>query len=180
MAILAAYAVPHPPLIIPGVGRGRERGIQATIDAYEEVGRRIAALAPETLVISTPHSVMYLDYNHISPGRHAEGSFAEFGDPRDRYEVDYDVDFVRSLEAAAGAYGLAAGTMGERDPSLDHATMIPLHFVQTHWGEAGTASEGRPFPRVVRIGLSGLSPAVHYQLGMAVQRTASVLARRVV
>ena len=40
MAILAAYAVPHPPLIIPGVGRGRERGIQATIDAYEEVGRR--------------------------------------------------------------------------------------------------------------------------------------------
>ncbi len=180
MAILAAYAVPHPPLIIPGVGRGRERGIQATIDAYEEVGRRIAALAPETLVISTPHSVMYLDYNHISPGRHAEGSFAEFGDPRDRYEVDYDVDFVRSLEAAAGAYGLAAGTMGERDPSLDHATMIPLHFVRAHWGEAGTASEGRPFPRVVRIGLSGLSPAVHYQLGMAVQRTASVLGRRVV
>ena len=57
MAIKAAYAVPHPPLIIPGVGRGRERGIQATIDAYEEVGRRIAALAPETLVISTPHSV---------------------------------------------------------------------------------------------------------------------------
>ena len=72
MAILAAYAVPHPPLIIPGVGHGREQGIRATIDAYHEVGRRIAALAPETLVVSTPHSVMYLDYNHISPGAHAD------------------------------------------------------------------------------------------------------------
>lgn len=180
MAILAAYAVPHPPLIIPGVGHGREQGIRATIDAYHEVGRRIAALAPETLVVSTPHSVMYLDYNHISPGARAEGSFAEFGDPGDRVEVEYDADFARTLAAAAEASGLAAGTMGERDPSLDHATMIPLWFVRAHWGEAGTASEGRPFPRVVRIGLSGLSPAVHYQLGMLVQRVASVLSRRVV
>ena len=45
MPVLAAFAVPHPPLIIPAVGRGRERGIQATIDAYDEVGRRVAALA---------------------------------------------------------------------------------------------------------------------------------------
>ena len=59
MAIIAAFAVPHPPLIIPAVGRGQERGIQATIDACKEVGRRVAALAPDTLVISTPHSIMY-------------------------------------------------------------------------------------------------------------------------
>ena len=54
MPILAAYAVPHPPLIIPGVDPGSEKKIQATVDAYNEVGRRVAALRPETLVISTP------------------------------------------------------------------------------------------------------------------------------
>ena len=72
MAIVAAFAVPHPPLIIPAVGGGRERDIQDTIDAYDEVGRRVAELAPETLVISTPHSIMYRDYIHVSPGSGAQ------------------------------------------------------------------------------------------------------------
>ena len=41
MSIVAAYVVPHPPLIVPAVGHGQERAIQATVDAYEEVARRM-------------------------------------------------------------------------------------------------------------------------------------------
>ena len=33
MSILAAYAVPHPPLIIPTIGQGREGEIAATVRA---------------------------------------------------------------------------------------------------------------------------------------------------
>ena len=76
MSIVGAFAVPHPPLIIPEVSPGEEHQIQHTVDAYDEVGRRIAELAPETIVISSPHSVMYYDYLHISPGSYASGSFA--------------------------------------------------------------------------------------------------------
>ena len=61
MSILAGYVVPHPPLIIPSVGRGEERGIQKTIDAYREIARRIAALRPETIVVSSPHAPLYRD-----------------------------------------------------------------------------------------------------------------------
>ncbi len=35
MAIRAAFMVPHPPLIIPEIGKGGEKSIQDTIDAYE-------------------------------------------------------------------------------------------------------------------------------------------------
>ena len=174
MAIVAAFAVPHPPLIIPAVGNGRERDVQDTIDAYGEAGRRIAGLAPETLVISTPHSVMYRDYIHISPGSRAHGSFAQFGAPEAAYGCDYDVGFVDALCAAADAAGIPAGTEGERDPLLDHATMVPLHFIWKAW------PDDRPRPRVVRMGLSGLSPAVHYRLGQCVQAVAGELGRRTV
>lgn len=170
MGIVAAFAVPHPPLIIPAVGQGRQSGIQKTIDAYEEVGRRIAKLAPQTIVVSTPHSVMYRDYNHISPGTHASGSFAQFGAPQARYEATYDQEFTGLLAQTCEHEGLAAGTDYERDATLDHATMIPLHFIQKYY---------RDF-RLVRIGLSGLSPADHYRLGMAVQKVANQLGRRVV
>ena len=36
MFILGAIIIPHPSLIIPTVGRGREREVQATIDAYRQ------------------------------------------------------------------------------------------------------------------------------------------------
>ena len=89
MAILAAYAVPHPPLIVHAVGHGREE-VQATVAAYREVGRRICELAPETLVISSPHSIMYRDYLHISPGYAASGNFGHFGAPKACHHVRYD------------------------------------------------------------------------------------------
>ena len=65
MSIIAAYMVPHPPMIIPQIGRGTEKQIQETIDSYRNVAREIASLKPETIIISSPHSVMYSDYCHI-------------------------------------------------------------------------------------------------------------------
>lgn len=176
MAIVAAFAVPHPPLIIPAVGRGREKEIQKTIDAYREVGARIAELDPQTIVISSPHSVMYRDYIHVSPGASAEGNFGQFGAREARYAARYDTEFVTALAAAADADELAAGCEGERDSALDHATMIPLHFIQEAYRKAGC----EPRYKVVRMGISGLSPADHYRMGTLVQRVASVLGRRCV
>ena len=61
MSILAGFMVPHPPLIIPGVGKGEEKQIQETINAYEKVGDEVAALAPDTIIFTSPHTVMYAD-----------------------------------------------------------------------------------------------------------------------
>ena len=45
MAIIAAYMVPHPPMIVPAVGRGSERQIEATRAAYMRVAEDIAYFA---------------------------------------------------------------------------------------------------------------------------------------
>ena len=187
MSILAAFAVPHPPLIVPGVGHGREKGISATMAAYREVARRIADLAPETIVISSPHATMYLDYLHISSGAGARGSFARFDDLADGSRVTYDEEFVAALCQAAASCGLPAGTEGEREPALDWGVLVPLHFVQEEYAArkaAGKSTKGEggnpPAYRVVRIGLSGLSPRDHYRLGELVQQVAGALDRRIV
>ena len=46
MSVTGAVMVPHPPLILPDVGRGQEKEIQATVDAYHQGGRQIAAWRP--------------------------------------------------------------------------------------------------------------------------------------
>jgi AmmeMemoRadiSam system protein A/AmmeMemoRadiSam system protein B len=170
MSVLAAFAVPHPPIILPEVGRGEERKIQKTIDAYRAAMRRAAEFHPETIVLTSPHTVMYADYFHISPGAHAEGDFAQFGAPQVRVEADYDTEFVAALSELCGERKIPAGTFGERNKSLDHATMIPLRFLNEFAGGY----------RLVRIGLSGLSPLTHYRLGQCIAQTAEKLGRRVV
>ena len=176
MSIIFGAMVPHPPLIIPEVGRGQEAGIADTVAAYKEVGRKVAELAPDTIVISTPHSVMYYDYFHVSPGAFAKGDFARFGvSPSDwSMTVEYDEEFVKTLCDYADELSFPAGVAGERDASLDHATLIPLHFVRE------ALPEGATLPKVVRIGLSGMPLSYHYMLGMLIRNAAEELGRNVV
>ena len=54
--MLKAYIVPHPPIILPEIGRGEELKIAATTAAYQAVADEIAALKPDTIVLSSPHS----------------------------------------------------------------------------------------------------------------------------
>ncbi|MGN0949790.1 MAG: AmmeMemoRadiSam system protein A [Mitsuokella sp.] len=171
MSILAAVAVPHPPIILPEVGQGEEKKIAKTSAAYQEVMQRVAALEPDTVVITSPHATMYSDYFHISPGKKAMGDFAAFRAPEVQIEVDYDEAFAKTLAAKCMQEDLPAGFLGEREPSLDHGTMIPLYFLQPELTKP---------VKVVRIGLSGLSADVHYRFGELIRETADELGRRVV
>ena len=49
--ITASYIMPHPPIIVPRVGRGAEKDAQATIDAMKRAAEEVARLAPDTKAI---------------------------------------------------------------------------------------------------------------------------------
>ena len=170
MAILAAFMVPHPPMIVPEIGKGSERQVEETTRAYERVADEIAALAPETIIITSPHSVMYADYFHISPGSSANGSFRQFRAPSVKFTEQYDTELVGRICDLADAEDLPAGTMGERDASLDHGTMVPLWFIRQKY-QGG---------KIVRIGLSGLPLTDHYRLGELIAQAVEDTGRRAV
>ena len=170
MSIVAAYAVPHPPLLLPEVGQGEERKLQLTQNAYERAMKEATELAPETVIVASPHTVMYADYFHIAPGEMASGDFAAFGAPDLRVMADYDEPFAKELAKAASAEGIAAGGVGGRGAALDHGVMVPLSFLETHTTDF----------RLVRVGVSGLSPKEHYVFGRCIARVAEELGRRAV
>ena len=106
MTILASFAVPHPPIILPEVGRGEERKIAATTAAYEAAMKQAAEFQPDTLIITSPHAEMYLDYFHIAPGREAQGNFAQFGASQVKISVQYDRDLAALIaDTIACAFG---------------------------------------------------------------------------
>lgn len=170
MAIIASFMVPHPPLIVPAVGKGGEAQIKETATAYEKVADLIASLEPETIIITSPHATMYADYFHISPGSAASGSFSRFGAEQVRFNESYDTELVREIEKIAQRDGFPASTEGETDKYLDHGTMVPLWFIRNKYKSG----------KIVRIGLSGLPLTDHYKLGQIIQKAVNNLGRKVV
>ncbi len=170
MSITGAFVLPHPPLILPEIGKGQETIIQNTVDAYLECAAEIARLQPDTIILLSPHTTMYLDYFHISPGTDAEGNFSNYAAPQVKITANYDKELASAIEQRASSQGIPAGFLGERNPALDHGTMIPLYFVNQFYQKY----------QLVRIGLSGLSPSQHYRFGMCIAKTIEQLNRNVV
>ena len=170
MSVVGAIVVPHPPILLPEVGRGEEKKISATDAAYRKAAALVKELDPETIVLLSPHSVMYADYFHISPGIAAKGDMRQFHAPQVKIRAEYDSDFSEALAKAASAEGFPAGTLGERNAELDHGTVIPLYYVNQFLTDY----------RLVRIGLSGLPLTDHYHLGQLIRQTAEKLDRRTV
>ena len=170
MPIVAAYMVPHPPMIVPQVGRGSEKQITKTIRAYEAVAAGIAGIRPETIIVTSPHAVLYADYFHISPGEEATGDFGRFRAPEVHFAEKYDTELVKAICALAKGKDFPAGTLGERDRHLDHGTMVPLYFVKQQYTGF----------RLVRVGLSGLSHAEHYEFGQIIRQAVEQTGRKAV
>lgn len=166
----AAFIVPHPPLIIPEIGRGDENGISDTIRSYEGIADTIRQLKPDTVVIISPHSIMYRDYIHISPGDSAHGTFASFRAPQVQFDVAYDRELSEKIANLSAEQLIPAGFLGERDPNLDHGFMVPLYFIRDLIKDT----------KFVRIGISGLSPQEHFEFGKQIVRASDELGRRIV
>ncbi len=170
MGITAAFMVPHPPMIIPEIGRGSEKQVSKTIEAYESVAAEIAKIKPETIIITSPHSIMYSDYFHISPGAGADGNFKRFGAKEVAFSEYYDEELRDRICQLADEKDFPAGTMGEREPELDHGTMVPLWFIRKHYKEG----------KIIRIGLSGCGLLEHYRLGEIIKQAVEDCNRNVV
>ncbi|GHS97315.1 hypothetical protein AGMMS50276_17160 [Synergistales bacterium] len=162
--MLKGYLVPHPPLIVRGVGDGTE--IPGTRAAYDQIGAEVAEYDPDVAVIISPHSVLYADYFHISPGESASGSFARFNCPQVRFDVTYDSELADRIAEFAVHCGIPAGFGGEKDKALDHGVMTPLYFIKCK--------------TIVRVSLSMLPFITQYRFGMCIKQAIHALGRKAV
>lgn len=176
MGIKSAYVLPHPPLIIPAVGRGAEERIRRTFESCEEAARRAARARPDTVVVSSPHAPVYRDAFHLTTASRLEGTMASFGAPEEKLSFECDRELAEAVADEARSRGLAVVGSRFATEEMDHATFIPLWFLARAWKEAGFG----PLPRVVRVGISGLGFEAHRALGSIVARKAEETGRAVV
>ena len=168
MPIIKAYMVPHPPLIIPEIGRGGENQIKKTTESYETVAKEISELKPDTIIISSPHTIMYGDYFHITNANKVSGDFSNFNASNISFEEKQDIELIEEIETVSNKYNFPAGRT--KDTELDHGTMIPLYFIRKYYKEG----------KIIVLGPSGLPLIDNYMMGIIIKEAVNNLNKKVV
>jgi len=165
MSVVGCFVLPHPPIILPEVGHGEEKAIEATRRSYKEIAQKIAQLRPDTIIISSPHAPFYKQSFFISKTENEVGDLHRFGASSVSFQTKTDLEFVALLNHKFTQFDLSI-----HSEPLDHGVMIPLYFI---------TQELKDF-KFIRLGLSGLNRKDHINLGQQIQTGAKILGRRVV
>lgn len=140
MTILAGYLMPHPPVVIQAVGHEQSKVVAATARSMDEVGRQIASLQPEVIVVISPHGPLFSDAIAIRGERSLEGNLSAFGAPEIHLKKNNALSLIQALADQATDNNLPAvifdHALARRfdvSGDLDHGVIVPLSFVEKHY-----------------------------------------------
>jgi len=150
--LVNAYIMPHPPVIVPGVGEGREMEAAPTLAAMEKAAAEAGKDMPDTIILSSPHAPCFKDYVYIMDPEILAGDFAAFGHPEIKVSFQADRRLARGIAEKANRIGIKAGglTFGQKqrfslDDRLDHGALVPLWFLSQTVCEAKLVVLSVPF-----------------------------------
>ncbi|MCL6472487.1 MAG: AmmeMemoRadiSam system protein A [Firmicutes bacterium] len=174
MPVVIGCLVPHPPIIVPEVGRENIARVTSTIKAMEELSQDVAKANPETLVFVSPHSAGFADSIAVKASPVLKGSMANFGAFDVVFSVENDLTFIDELLRAANDYQLSITKVGRGfidllgSDELDHGIMVPLYYLRKHL----------ELP-IVSLSIDYRGFDEHYTLGLSIQQASESLPKRI-
>jgi AmmeMemoRadiSam system protein A len=175
--LLLAGLSPHPPIIVPDVGKGEEKKAAGTLESMERLGQAFASAPVDTLVMITPHGPVFSDAVSIRAQPYLRGDLGNFGAARVKVELTNDSELVSAIAREAEEDpGVPLALLDDRklghhgmDSDLDHGTLVPLHFITKHGFKKNLV--------VVNIGFLPLFDL--YRFGAAIERAAAKTGRKI-
>lgn len=174
--IVTAWQMPHPPIAVPEVGRGREAEISGTLRAMREASDYIVRGNAGVIILISPHAPVSGGYISVSGGGALKGDLGRFGARGASVGFDGDGGTARMICEEAGLAGVSA-RISERvhggAAGLDHGSVVPLYFINEALKKSGSTP-----PELIIISIAYLSNAELYRFGACVARAATVSGKR--
>lgn len=159
--------LPHPPIMVPEVGRGELAGVAATVKSARELAAKLAARGPEAVVIISPHGPVFRDAVGLWAVPELKGHLGAFGAREVAFRYPLDLELTRAVADAAREDGIPVAWLDEKAgrryglaPELDHGMMVPLYYLR----EAGIEVP------LVAMGMALLDRMELYAFGAALGR----------
>lgn len=162
MPFIWAALMPHPPIIIPEVGKGREREASPTLSGAGRLCEKLSAvsrsLLPDVILALSPHQPYTPGSLFINTAPAPRGSLARFGAPQVTIAATTPQDALAELKEALELAGIPASYGQMPDITQDHGSIVPLRILSRCFQDATP-------PPVITAGPSGLSPELALKLG---------------
>ena len=158
---------PHPPIMVPEVGKESIANVVRSIAAMSELTKRLIESGAESVVLISPHAPLEVDSFVAYEGPQVCGDFSHFNAPGTNFTTPIDEELLAAIKDAAASEHYEVTTLPEHD--LDHGTAVPLYFLlQNGWRG-----------KVVTLGYSFLSNHDHLRFGSCIRKAVDEVGRRV-
>ncbi len=158
---------PHPPIMVPEVGRESIAEVRGSIEAMAELTRRLIASGTKTVVLVSPHAPLDVDSFVAYLGPELHGDFSNFRAPDTQLQVALDVELLSAIARNAANENYAV--VGIPKQELDHGTSVPLYFLLRNGWQGD----------VVALGYSFLSDDDHLRFGACIRKAIEEVGRPV-
>ncbi len=173
MPIIFGAISPHPPIIIPEIGGPEIAKVKKTIKAMKKLAGKLEKAEPDTLIVISPHGLVYPDRMNICGMSKLKGNMAHFGHQEIKFKYENDLDLVAAIDKAANKDGietLAYDNAAEnRTYELDHGVTVPLYFLAANLTGI----------KVLPIAYSLLDRLQHFGFGQAIAEVAKDSKKRI-
>lgn len=172
MSLKAYYLLPHPPIVLPEVGKGEEEKISNTSNSLHKVGKEISQKAPSTIILVTPHGTMFEDVISLGYEDEISGDLKNFGISGVSMKLEINKPLTRKIYELALKEGvsslLTTNVILSRyntSLSLDHGAMVPLYFINKYYENY----------KLVHITYAALSDLDLYKFGICINKAVEEL-----
>ncbi len=124
--IKAAAIVPHPPILIPNIGKENRGRLENTLRSYQKLEQILKDKNIDTIIVISSHGPVRPKIFSIGLEEKFKIDFEEFGDFSTKMEIAGDLGLAQKIRE---------DTIGKNDaqliasPSLDHGAGVPLYLL---------------------------------------------------
>src|SRR5829696_2414829 len=158
---------PHPPIMVPEVGRESSAGVADSIEAMSELTKRLIDSGAESVILISPHAPLEAESFVAYEGPQVSGDFSNFNAPGTNFSTLVDEELLAAIMETAASEQYEVTMLPEND--LDHGIAVPLYFLFRNGWEG----------KVVTLGYSFLSNEDHLRFGSCIKRAVDRVGRRV-
>ena len=159
-----AALMPHPPILVPEVGRGRENEARETLKGLELLVESLRDQRPDVLLVLSPHQPYAPGALFLNSAGRAAGTLAPFGAPSVTIGIACPGELYRAAADRLSALGTRIREGSRPDLTSDQGTLVPLYFLRQAWGQDGE-SLPENLPPTLLASPIGLTPGEAFSLG---------------
>jgi MEMO1 family protein len=157
MSLKLAAIVPHPPILIPSIGKENILRLENTKNSYTKIAEALREEKIETVVIISSHGPVREKVWSINVGDEFEINFEEFGDFTAKMKVGGDIELAQNIREDLIERN---NVQAINTPILDHGCGVPIYSLLADLKNI----------EVVPIYISGANLKEHFELGLEIRK----------